>query len=230
MNLKELIAEGEALQRPSMLLSANPNSGGIVGYWGGVRGDVPESPPDQSSYVTRRRHILTIDEQVFPTLFERSIRIGPIGLFLWDTTNGVKQHLDIGYDQQFSTMTCTGVPLYGVAALSFPPFAAVSLYGSPAVETWLKELGVKRHEYGYLWNNDLVNDYIAEYMKRAPQYQKASGVDVIAGGWHMTWPEDDYYAPLETRLLFLTLRDSEPFYEGWFVPTGPAFYVKHRIT
>jgi hypothetical protein len=49
MNLKELIAEGEALQRPSLLLSTKPNPGGIVGYWGGVRADVPETPPDQIS-------------------------------------------------------------------------------------------------------------------------------------------------------------------------------------
>ncbi|WP_159260165.1 hypothetical protein [Komagataeibacter xylinus] len=35
------------------------------------------------------------------------------------------------------------------------------------------------------------------------------------GGWHQSWPEDDFYMPLEMRRAVLTLREAEPWYELW---------------
>jgi hypothetical protein len=33
------------------------------------------------------------------------------------------------------------------------------------------------------------------------------------GGWHMMWPDDDFYVPPETQPVLWTVRDTEPWIE-----------------
>ena len=53
MTPDELIAEGEALVKRCFALSAR-GAGAVVGYWGGVRADLPEQFPPE---VTNRARI-----------------------------------------------------------------------------------------------------------------------------------------------------------------------------
>jgi hypothetical protein len=46
----------------------------------------------------------------------------------------------------------------------------------------------------------------------------------------MRWTEDECYPPAELQLLFLTLRDAEPWFEVWYSPVTAAAYAKTRIT
>jgi len=45
----------------------------------------------------------------------------------------------------------------------------------------------------------------------------------------MIWPDDDFFFPLEMRLLVTTIRDAEPFYEIWLSDIGNII-AKERIT
>jgi hypothetical protein len=45
----------------------------------------------------------------------------------------------------------------------------------------------------------------------------------------MIWPDDDFFMPLEMRLVATTLRDAEPFLEVWLSELG-NIRVKSRIT
>ena len=67
----------------------------------------------------------------------------------------------------------------------------------------------------------------AEFVRRAPFYE--DGADVILGGWHMMWPDDDFFLPREMRLLATTIREAEPFVEIWLSELGNVS-VKSRIT
>jgi hypothetical protein len=52
-----------------------------------------------------------------------------------------------------------------------------------------------------------------EFTRRAPLY--SGKADAIVGGWHMIWSEDDFFMPLEMRLVLTTIRGAEPFFEIW---------------
>jgi hypothetical protein len=114
-----------------------------------------------------------------------------------------------------------------VSGSSFPPFEAVCLYGGPAVARWLSSLGLERFQYSEARSQHVAEEYEQEFMRRAPFYME--GVDVIVGGWHMIWPDDDFYLPREMRLLATTIRDAEPFLEVWLSDIGNVS-IKDRIT
>jgi hypothetical protein len=52
---------------------------------------------------------------------------------------------------------------------------------------------------------------------------------VRVGGWHTTWPDDDFFIPREMRLMLWTFQDSEPYYEVFLSPLL-NYIVKDRIT
>ena len=88
-------------------------------------------------------------------------------------------------------------------------------------------LGLERHQYEEALGEAVAEAYQAEFTRRAPFY--AAAVDVIVGGWHMMWPEDDFFLPREMRLLATTIRDAEPCREIWLSESG-NISVKERIT
>jgi hypothetical protein len=110
---------------------------------------------------------------------------------------------------------------------SFPPLEAVCLYGSRRVADWLHGLGLARHEYDAVQAEPIAKRYIDEFTCRAPLY--VSGGAAILGGWHMIWPEDDFFMPMEMRLIITTMRDAEPYYEVWLSSANNTS-VKSRIT
>ena len=229
MDIDTLINEGWALSKPSFHLSNRPNSRGVVAYWGGVREDMHETLPPEVTMFNQRRHILTVDEKLFAELdLEQRIKFGAVGLFEWKKTDGNSTYrLESDPREPFSGLSCSGIPLYADLEPSFPPFEAVCLYGSEAVADWLYEQGLKRHDYWRV-QGEIVGQYMEAFVRQSAFYQNSA--DVIVGGWHMIWSEDDYYIPAEMRLLFLTLRNAEPWFEGWFAPATASFMVYPRIT
>lgn len=226
MKIEELIAEGEHLSRPSILLSANA-TGEIAGYWGGEREDLPNVVPPRARALQSIRHIITVNAGLLTTV-GIPIKSSSVAIFEVETKGG-----DVGYRVElpdrleFSDIKCTGTPLYGRHAPSFPPFEAVCLYGGEVVSSWLKSLGLERFEYQAAGGQPEARAYTAEWMDRSPIC--TGNADVVLGGWHHLWPEDDFYLPLEMRLAILTLRDAEPWYELWRA-FGGNLSVRHRIT
>lgn len=223
MTISELIVEGEALARPSFLLRAAPPESGVVGYWkGACRNCRNESP---GANLVERSHIVSISEELLSRL---GIHRGPISLFKVKVPTGnTSYRVESDPRLRFAEISCGGESLYASPSSSFPPFPAVCLYGSDRVAAWLKSLGLARHDY---WRvpGELSQQYEAEWISRSPFYQQTA--DVVVGGWHFLWPDDDFFVPPELRLVALTLRDAEPWFELWFSPMSSGWTVKTRET
>jgi hypothetical protein len=216
MTLDELIAEGEALSRSAWALGPEPTASGVVGYWGGERSDLPNAFPPEVQHYTGRRHIVTLSEGILPA---EVLRPGPVSLFEWtapDRTKGLRVEAD--YRLRFDDLRLSGDPLYATPVRDFPPFPAVCLYGSESVGRWLAELGLGRHDYWQV-RNEIEDRYTAEWARRSQFH--TGGWAAVVGGWHFVWPEDDFFMPPEMRLIALTLRDAEPWYEIWY--SRPCF-------
>jgi hypothetical protein len=239
MILEELIREAESLKKPALLLGNEPTESGIVAYWGGGRVDMPEEMPPQVQAFRTRHHLLTISESLYELWgFDHACRFGAVGLFEHRHDDGESAGYRVECDNRklFQDLSFTGTPLYATAADSFPPFQALCLYGSDRLGAWLREIGCKRHEYWkveYGWggpeNKALVDAFEKEFIRRSLFFHPDSAA-VIVGGWHMMWPDDDFYTPAELTLLFLTSRDAEPWFEGWHCPMSRSFFVRERIT
>ena len=95
------------------------------------------------------------------------------------------------------------------------------------MEDWLAERGFARHHY---WQAETAEseEYEEEWQRRSSFYDPSAVL--VAGGWHMLWPEDDFYTPLECRLLFMTQRDAEPWLEVWHGAASGGLRVFERIT
>jgi hypothetical protein len=225
MTLDELLAEGEALTRPSWVLRTEPAETGIVGFWAGERGDMPDALPPEVTAFQGRRHILTLSESL---LTEIGVRQGPVSLFEWDSVKyGLTYRVESDSRLRFEDLSFSGEPLYATAEPSFPPFTAVCLYGSERVARWLEENGLARHDYWRV-TGSLETQYMDEWRRRSAFCRMAG--DVIVSGWHFLWPEDDFYIPPELKLVVLTLRDAEPWFEIWYSPKSMGFSVRERIT
>jgi hypothetical protein len=89
------------------------------------------------------------------------------------------------------------------------------------------EQGLSRHDYWKV-TDDLEAQYMAEWTRRSAFYRAAG--DLIVGGWHFLWPEDDFYMPPELQLVALTLRDAEPWFEIWYSRPQFGFHARQRTT
>lgn len=225
MNTDDLIAEGQAIAKRCFHLSIQ-SQGEIFGYWGGRRSDFPEVFPPEVTRFSRRRHIVTISQRLLRELGLESL--GAVGLFEWEDVDG-NRHLNVERDSrtEFDTFICDGEPLYAIEATSFPPFEALCLYGSERVAAWLQSLSLERYEY---WKvpRDEIAGYREFYEAQLPLF--LNSLDVVVGGWHLLWLEDDYYVPAEMKYLFLTLRDAEPWYSVWYAPMTQACFSREHIT
>lgn len=162
-------------------------------------------------------HVVTIDAALLAPLGAPS-KPWPLSVYRVEPVRG-----DVGYrimqptDVAFNALACTGEPLYVREERSFPPFEAVCLYGGDVVANWLKKKGLERFEYYAASADPVAREYEAEFVKRS----HLNNADIVLGGWHGIWPEDDFYLPLEMRRAMLTLRDAEPWLAVWLA-TGPG--------
>jgi hypothetical protein len=220
MTIKELIAEGERLAKPSLLLNERPSDTGIVAYWGG-RGRQGSRLPAGD------RHWITLD---CAWLANHGIRVrGSLGVYEVDSRR--KWPMPISLDQRPDVPLSRlgiqdGIPLYGHEAPSFPPFEAVCLYGGSVIDEWLDSLGAERTEYDALVMTELAASYQQEYRKRCPLFRDEYAA--VLAGWHTIWPDDEFYIPREMRLLLWTFRDAEPWIEVF--ERAPNFPIRVRIT
>jgi len=227
VRVDDLIAEGERISRRCLLLSAK-QSGDVGGYWGGERSDTPNGVPNGATALRSMSHVATIDASLLSPLGVPA-NPSPLSLFKVEPVRG-----NVGYrvvqptGVVFRDINCTGEPLYVREAASFPPFEALCLYGGGLISSWLKHLGLERFEYCAAGAETAARDYQSEFIKRSPIH--LNNADVVLGGWHQIWPEDDFYLPLEMRLAMLTLRDAEPWLALWLATGLGNWSVREHIT
>jgi len=186
---------------------------------------VPDALPPEVTAFRGRRHIVSVSESL---LAEIGVRQGPLSLFEWESVKG-ERAVRVEADQRlrFRDLRFNGESLFATPELSFPPFAAVCLYGSARVAEWLGSQGLTRYDY---WRviDDLQVQYTREWERRSPFCRNAG--DLIVGGWHFLWPEDDFFVPPELQFVALTLRDAEPWFEIWYSRPRCGFQARERIT
>ena len=76
------------------------------------------------------------------------------------------------------------------------------------VEEWLGSIGYQRTDYDLAWRDELGRKYCDEWDRRTPYTSQKYAA--VLGGWHIMWPEDEFYMPKEMELVIWTFRDSEP--------------------
>jgi hypothetical protein len=213
-----LLEAGRRLARPCLHLAERGDGDGPVAVWGGP-GLVP--PPPGSF-----RHWLTIAAACLPDV-GLDARPGCLSVYSdeEDCRTGVVAH-----DGSMSlTEVSTGLPLHGRKRMSLPPLDAVFLLGPPAVREWLEANGWTPEEP---YNDNFPDRGPAEAYNRAWMGQNplyGEGVYAQVGGWHMPWPDGDWYGLLERKLVAWTLEDSEPWVEAWLDADGD-FEVIQRMT
>lgn len=222
MTDQQLIEAGEHLAKPCFRLTEEPQESGVVAYWGGTgRADIPTVFPEFVTAFTERRHWITVDCSWLERLGFQ-IR-GTLSLYEDVRTEGgnvgsIFHEPNLAFGKQ----KVDGIPLYAVAASSFPPIQALCLHGGADVAEWLKGQGLERIDYDAVQNSA----YTKHWRESCPLFRNDCAA--VLGGWHVQWPDDDFYMPPEMRLLFWTLKDSEPWAEVWW--RQPNLRVKFRIT
>jgi hypothetical protein len=121
-----------------------------------------------------------------------------------------------------------GLKLYAAPAISLPPIEGIFLLGSERVQEWLSSVGWSPHD-GYrvgFPHRDVVEEYLQRYQDQLPLY--AGGAHAVLGGWHLPWPDGDWWDLVPSQLLAWTFEGSEPWLEAW--ARDGALRVIRRIT
>lgn len=220
------IQEAEALALPCFDLVPASQGDQTVAYWGGTRSDIGKKPRGASAILSRE-HLLSIDLTIWDALGLKGR--GPFALFLEELHEGCERAvtLPVNSASVAGVTFSEAVPLKAVPSISLPPWEAVLLHGSPAVDAWLKDRGLRRWEYAKL-AKDETQGYESYFHERRP-LTSPSPPFARVGGWHIHWHDDDFHIPREMRLMLWTYQGSEPWYEVFL--TGMLSYVvKTRIT
>lgn len=225
--MQRLIASAEKLQRPCFHLVEAKRGDAIVGYWRGHRSYLPRTfPPEVTRYV-ESQHLLSVEAQLWSEL-GLTLR-NPFAFMLHTTGEGDDEPTPVPVVSGTLSSVTFGdaIPLTARRAQSFPPFPAVCLYGDENVAAWLREQGLERWEYEEV-PPQAISSFEDAWRARCPLFFNPPIVAQI-GGWHIRWPEDDFYIPREMELLAWTFRDAEPWYEIFLTPMRNVV-VKARIT
>ena len=213
MTGEELIAEGRQLQRPSWFLRPEP-LGEVAAIWHDCNEDEIES--------TGHHCWITIDARFVPGLPSSTIKFLRV-LTNEDDCEGGKIEVSAENNRR------EGIKLYAHPANVIPPLDAVMLKGSDAVGQWLAAHKWQR-DWGYNGNfqDEAAKAYNRVWFAEHPMYRE-SDIFAILGGWHFQFPDSDWMNQLEDQHVILTLRDSEPWVEGWLT-RNRDFKVFQRIT
>src|SRR5262249_45496048 len=145
MTFDELLAEGEALTRPSWILRTEPTDSGVVGFWGGERSDIPDALPPKVTAFRGRRHILTLSESLLAGI---DVRNGPVSLFeLGSVKPCLPSRVGWDYGLRFKALSARGESFYATPDRRFPPSPAFVLWGRKKRSDRRRERDRNRHDY-----------------------------------------------------------------------------------
>jgi hypothetical protein len=210
MTVEELVAEGRRLARRTLLL-LEIGSGTPAAVWYG-----PGKPDTDDGH----RCWLSVDAQQVPSFDGK----GWLSVFTNEKTC-TGGRVETG-DKPWKA---NGVKLYAHEIPVLPPLDAVTLFGSPAVEEWLKnhrwrrEAPLSRNFKGWA----VAEGYERAMQKEHPLYDGEAYATL--GGWHLPWPDEAWSDLVNTRLVVQTYKDSEPWVEVLRMENG-ILRVSQRIT
>jgi hypothetical protein len=225
--MDSLIREAAALSLPCFDLVPAGRGDPVMAYWGGKRSDLPEAFPKFVTAFKSQKHFLSVEQSLFDELGLQGR--GPLALSLVTTAEDHERldHVNVSTGKLSEVVFEDSVPLTAKPATSLPPFEAVLLYGGPAVQEWLTSLRLQRWQYDDA-SPEVREQYLKEFNVQLPLCKEHPPFARI-GGWHVSWPDDNFYIPREMRLMVWTFQDAEPWYEVFLSPLR-NYVVKSRIT
>jgi len=132
-----------------------------------------------------------------------------------------------GHVEFSNTPLISTIPLYGVPYNSLPPVDGVFFKGSNLIDDFLKIYDWPREEpFNDNFPDPVPANYETFWQNSFPIYQK--NIVAVIGGWHMPWPDDDWYDLVDHELVIWTMKDSEPWVEVFFI--NGKYVVKQRTT
>ena|SRR5215831_6264094 len=148
---------------------------------------------------------------------------------MWTSTEDDEtlSHVNVSTGNLAEVTFQDSVPLTAKPAMSLPPIEALLLYGGATVQEWLSSQNLKRWEYSEI-DPAIRDEYLSHFNRQLPLFFDQPPYARI-GGWHLIWPDDDFYIPREMRLMVWTFQDSEPWYEVFLSPLR-NYIIKSRIT
>ncbi|MGJ7575828.1 hypothetical protein ACSFBX_35365 [Variovorax sp. RB2P76] len=211
MTVEELVAEGERLKRPCVLLKTE-GEGQPVAWW----------HHKSESLASNRESWITFDIHAVPDAERQNLPRYLTLLTGAEELDGVLQPVDLPPE---------GLPLFGHSLEVIAPIEAVFAFGNERIGAWLAANDWPRRErYNSNFpDSALVESYQERWCETYPIYCNDPNVYAALGGWHVPHTEDDWYQLAEERLLILTIHDSEPWVEGWQRRDGQLGVIQ-RIT
>ncbi len=223
MSDNQLLLEGHRLARPCIHLVDQPaDTAVIMAVWGGSgpNNDLPDGS----------EHLFTVDCRYLPpkltaitgyiSLYQRSDEDDCLSYFVRHDSA----------DTPIDLRNLGGTPLYGRAAMSLPPVEGIVQFASPAVASWLVDLGwAPEHgvDSNYFPPGVWDKEYLRVWMDNCPLYHH--GIYAMLGGWHYPWPDGDWEELLPKKLVAWTFEGAEPWIEIWADPDG-TLQLLERIT
>lgn len=154
---------------------------------------------------------------------------GPLALSMITTVEDDERlhYANVSTDKLREVIFEDSVPLTSKPAISLPPLEALLLYGGRPVQEWLSTQGLQPWEYGEVAPEvrELYQRHFDPQLPLCMEHPPFARV----GGWHVTWPDDDFYIPREMRLMLWTFEDAEPWHEVFLSPLK-NYVIKSRIT
>ena len=176
MDGKELWAEGLALAKPCVRLSAVPSAAAPVGCLGG---------PPLDGCPLSGAHLLSFDARTLPEPSRCASLNGTITLHGGDDAEGEPSTAAVlPRSIDFSRCPAEAVLLYAYPDRSVPCLADVIEYGSPKVHAWLESLGWKP-QWRHNGNLNKLTPVAAEYEELWWGHREAPAERTVAvvGGW-----------------------------------------------
>lgn len=132
-----------------------------------------------------------------------------------------------GYVEVSDSPIVSDTPLFSSPYSSLPPVDGIFRCGSDEIDAYLERNNWPREEpFNDNFPDAAASEYEAKWQENCPLYQQE--VDVVSGGWHFPWPDDDWADYIKNELIVWTLRDSEPWVEVF--RSGNNYIVKQRST
>lgn len=214
MTVEQLLAEGERLKRPALLLKAT-GEGEPVAWWHHAVDRDPQRRPAFEPW-------LTVDVGAVPGLAGGTAQ----GLLTISTS---REDRDGRVDPVGQAPD--GIALFGHQVDVIAPLEAVFQFGSERVRSWLQALDWSPSS-GHSPNFPdaaITAAYMERWFSDCPLYSRDQGLFAVLGGWHPFTNEDDWEELVPERLLALTLKDSEPWVEAWAMQSGELRVIQ-RMT
>lgn len=119
------------------------------------------------------------------------------------------------------------IRLYAQPETSLPPVDAIFFRGTDAVDDYLRHYEWPRDEpFNDNFPDSIPVEYDRYWRTKCPLYRP--GISLVSGGWHIPWPDGDWYEFADAELIACTFLDSEPWVE--IFKANGRYVVKQRVT